>query len=338
MTERHDRAAMTENSPASAGGPPRKTAGADAGSGSGIRRFGLSIKPLAAGALCVAVAWLGLATPSQAEEFVESRLEGPFRILDGDTFETDLNGDGEIQLPRERIRLLYVDTPELGESYKGTDRVRGLMAKALLESALRKTPVVLAVPVLDNRGKFGRTLGLLRTGRSEVNLQLIREGLSYFDTRFVFPADYDRYAEAEGLAFSEGKGIWSDLESRESYLRRLARERKTPRSPDNPRFAGTFDAERFDPRAFMRRYVRVRGRLIWVNGMNQRFIRFRLDGGVGRPPIHGVAFHPYGKRLRITRWPPGSTVIMEGFVEGYRNRPNIILHYGAVVPSMAALR
>ena len=184
---------MTEHSPASAGGPPRKAASTNARADASCSRRGLRIRPFSAGALCVAAAWLALATPGQAEEFVESRLEGPFRILDGDTFENDLNGDGEIQLPRERIRLLYVDTPELGESYKGTDRVRGLMAKALLESALRSHPVVLAVPAVDKRGKFGRTLGLLRTGRTEVNLRLIREGLSYFDTRFGFPADYDRY-------------------------------------------------------------------------------------------------------------------------------------------------
>jgi hypothetical protein len=37
----------------------------------------------------------------------------------------------------------------------------------------------------------------------------------------------------------------------------------------------------------------------------------------------------------MTRWPPGATVVVEGFVRGYRNRPNIVVHYAAVLPPVA---
>ena len=50
-------------------------------------------------------------------------------LIDGDTFEADLNSNGKFYNPEERIRLLYVDTPELSKSHKGKDPKFGLTAK-----------------------------------------------------------------------------------------------------------------------------------------------------------------------------------------------------------------
>ena len=47
-------------------------------------------------------------------------------VIDGDTFDVDLNRNGKFSNPEERIRLLYVDTPELSKSHKGKDRKFGL--------------------------------------------------------------------------------------------------------------------------------------------------------------------------------------------------------------------
>jgi endonuclease YncB( thermonuclease family) len=275
-------------------------------------------------------------TPAGATApFAPLELTAPFGVIDGDTFEADLDGDGRVDLPRERIRLLYVDTPELRESDKGVDLVRGGAARALLASWLNKGAVTLLIPTRRARDNYGRTLGVLRVSGEEVNLILVREGLSYFDTRFTFPEDYDRYADAEGEAFSARRGIWSDSDSRERNLRRLEREWKTPRSPDNPLYAGSFSAETFDWRAANNKYVRVRGRMVLVDGTRPQSVQVNLETSPGREPVRAVLFHPLTERLPMTKWPPGATVVLEGFVRGYRNRPTIIIHYAAPLPRLA---
>ena len=47
------------------------------------------------------------------------------RVIDGDTFDADIDRNGLFSNPEERIRLLYVDTPELSESHKGKDPKHG---------------------------------------------------------------------------------------------------------------------------------------------------------------------------------------------------------------------
>ena len=43
------------------------------------------------------------------------------RVIDGEAFDADIDRNGLFSNPEERIRLLYVDTPELTESHKGKD-------------------------------------------------------------------------------------------------------------------------------------------------------------------------------------------------------------------------
>jgi len=51
------------------------------------------------------------------------------RVIDGDTIDADFNRNGHFSNPEERVRLLYVDTPELKKSHKGKDSKLGLPAK-----------------------------------------------------------------------------------------------------------------------------------------------------------------------------------------------------------------
>ena len=67
------------------------------------------------------------------------------RVIDGDTFDVDIDRKGLFSNPEERIRLLYVDTPELSESHKGKDIKQGLPAKAFLNSTLLKGKAALRV-------------------------------------------------------------------------------------------------------------------------------------------------------------------------------------------------
>ncbi len=60
------------------------------------------------------------------------------KVIDGDTFDVDIDRNGLFSNSEEWIRLLYVDTPELSESYKGKDPRHGLPVKVFLKSALFK--------------------------------------------------------------------------------------------------------------------------------------------------------------------------------------------------------
>jgi endonuclease YncB( thermonuclease family) len=261
----------------------------------------------------------------------------PHRVVDGDTFEADLNGDGHLEFPLERVRLLYVDTPELGDSPKGKDLRHGLPARDSLKRLLARPPIRLHVPSDNPTGKYGRTLALVevpeqggRAGKKgsppawrNVSLALIREGHSPFDTRFSFPPDYERYAQAEGEAFDARRGIWGDKASRDHYLKRLQWERKTPAGRSNRLYVrGTFAAD--DPRLerLLGRYVHLEGRLVGRKLHSKGVVELLLDRGAGRPPFPAVAFRDFAGRLGVNDWRPGEPVRLEGFPTRTGKRPS----------------
>ena len=77
------------------------------------------------------------------------------RVIDGDTFDADFNRNGRFSNPQERVRLLYVDTPELKKSHKGKDPKLGLPAKGFLRTVLSKTNAVLWVDPITKRATMG---------------------------------------------------------------------------------------------------------------------------------------------------------------------------------------
>ena len=71
------------------------------------------------------------------------------------------------------------------------------------------------------QGESQRLLGLVECSGTNINLELIREGQSYFDTRFSRPRNYVLYARQKALPFNNRRGIWSSLDSRKAYLKRI---------------------------------------------------------------------------------------------------------------------
>ena len=61
----------------------------------------------------------GQALPKNLEKISLKKMN--LRVIDGDTFDADFNRNGRFSNPQERVRLLYVDTPELKKSHKGKD-------------------------------------------------------------------------------------------------------------------------------------------------------------------------------------------------------------------------
>ena len=94
----------------------------------------------------------GQALPKNWEKISLKKLK--LQVIDGDTFDADFNRYGRFSNPEERVRLLYVDTPELKKSHKGKDPKLGLPAKGFLRTVLLKTNAVLWV---DPKNKTGNS-------------------------------------------------------------------------------------------------------------------------------------------------------------------------------------
>jgi endonuclease YncB( thermonuclease family) len=271
--------------------------------------------------------------PAEAEPRTVRLAAPPHHVNDGDTFEADLNGNGRLEFPGERVRLLYVDAPELHESHKGQDLEHGLPARDFLRSAVQRLPITITSPGNRKFGRHGRRLAVVEAGGRIVNLELIRRGHGYFDTRYGFPAEYDRYAEAEGEAFSNRRGIWSTAASRKGYLARLRKEGKTPRAAENALFVeGVKSAARLRPHTWLGRFLRLRGRLIRRNALRKGAYKLLLQGAPGERPLRVYVSGRVAPKLPVTAWRLGALLEMDGFFHLYRNAPELVLHYGRAVP------
>jgi endonuclease YncB( thermonuclease family) len=118
-------------------------------------------------------------------------------VYDGDTLTLR---DGR------RIRLVQIDTPELGsgECYSRAART------ALLNLAPPGGRVVLEVDVaLDRVDRYGRLLRYIRRSGSNVNLELVRRGAA---TPYFYGGDRGRYASrlmtAARAARAAKRGLW----------------------------------------------------------------------------------------------------------------------------------
>jgi micrococcal nuclease len=105
------------------------------------------------------------------------------RVVDGDT--VDANIDLGFRLfTKDRIRLTGIDTPESRTRNK-KEKALGLAAKARIKQLLTAAPLlkgkrgkkaVYLETSKDGKGKFGRILGTLWIGTTNINEQLVAEG------------------------------------------------------------------------------------------------------------------------------------------------------------------
>lgn len=112
-------------------------------------------------------------------------------IIDGDTVDILVNG-GTL-----RLRLAGVDTPEKGQPF-------GNNARQALSELIGGQQVQYVVRDTD---RYGRSIADIYSGNNHVNLWLVRQGLAWHYTAFSSDA---KLAEAERIAKSEGRGLWSD--------------------------------------------------------------------------------------------------------------------------------
>jgi len=99
-------------------------------------------------------------------------------VIDGDT----------IVINDKHIRVLQVNTPELGECY--ADQARQFTQKFLSK---RASLTLKADPMLDKSDKYGRSLRYVFKGKENLSLELVRKGY------------------AKPMFFKGAKGKYADL-------------------------------------------------------------------------------------------------------------------------------
>ena len=114
------------------------------------------------------------------------------KIADGDTL-TLLAGKTQI-----KVRLEGIDTPE---------RAQPFGRKAGQALANRVFGKVVQVDDLG-RDRYGRTLGIVRLGKRNINLELVREGWAWWYRKYA-PKNKE-LASAEEAARKAKRGLWAD--------------------------------------------------------------------------------------------------------------------------------
>jgi len=120
------------------------------------------------------------------------------RIVDGDTLDL---ADGR------RIRLVQIDTPELGTGECYSRKAAGVLAELVPRGA---RIVLEADPRLDATDRYGRLLRYVHRGGLNVNLELVRRGAAtvwfYESARGKYAGSLLRAArEAQGAR----RGLWA---------------------------------------------------------------------------------------------------------------------------------
>ncbi|MCE3236953.1 MAG: nuclease (SNase domain protein) [Vampirovibrio sp.] len=139
-------------------------------------------------------------------------------VYDGDTLGCDMNEDGEIQRPREEVRLLGIDSPEMHYSRKNptygtahpTDEPFARQASQFLQRQVQGKTVWLEFD-LRRHDKYGRSLGHVFAKRGDtlsLNQQELAQG--YATTLFIGKNRLyeDEYMNAESKARNAKRGLW----------------------------------------------------------------------------------------------------------------------------------
>ena len=141
-------------------------------------------------------------------------------VTDGDTLRL-ANG--------QRVRLVQIDTPELGQAECYAHEARATLSRLLPAG----TPVRLETdPRLDAVDRYGRRLAYVFKGRENVNVTLVARGAAapwfYGGTRGRYAAQLDRSARAARAA---RRGLWGACPGTAYDPSRGVETRRTARKP-----------------------------------------------------------------------------------------------------------
>lgn len=121
------------------------------------------------------------------------------RVIDGDTIKL-LTEDNHTH----RVRLAFIDTPEIGQAY-------GQRARKNLLQLIEGQQVRIKVKDIDH---YGRVIAQVCLLQEDINLAQIKKGYAwhyqYYAKRGQSPEDYSLYAKAEQAAKEAHLGLWRE--------------------------------------------------------------------------------------------------------------------------------
>ncbi len=136
-------------------------------------------------------------------EMAEKGIYPVTRVVDGDTFKVDFDGE------EETIRLLLIDTPETVHPNKPVQPF-GKEASHFMKERLEGQKVELELDVSE-RDKYGRILAYAYDmDGNMLNEMLLHKGLAR--VAYIFPPNtkyVDRFQAIQKEAQKQGVGIWS---------------------------------------------------------------------------------------------------------------------------------
>lgn len=136
------------------------------------------------------------------------------RVVDGDTIVIKYNGK------YEKVRLLCVNTPESVHLDEKQNIPMGKVASRYTQKKLTDKYVKLEFEINRLRGKNGHLLAYVFIDGQNFNLDLVRQGLSPYYTKYGRSEKYDvEFRAAEKQARKEKLNIWGDPELTKKYLR-----------------------------------------------------------------------------------------------------------------------
>ena len=157
--------------------------------------------------LFLALVWLS--APSKAGDQYQV-----LRVVDGDTIVIDYQGRSE------KVRLLCVDTPESVHPDAKQNIPMGQVASQYTKDRLSGKYVDIELEGDRIRGNYGRLLAYVIVDGVNFNLELVRQGLSPYYTKYGHSQRFDaEFRAAEKKARDAGLGIWGDPELTQKYLR-----------------------------------------------------------------------------------------------------------------------
>jgi len=135
------------------------------------------------------------------------------RVVDGDTIVVNYQGKSE------KVRLLCVNTPESVHRDKRQNIPMGKVASDYTKKKLNGKYIDLELEG-KLRGKYGRLLAYVFVDGRNFNLELVRQGLSPYYTKYGLSQRYDKkFREVERYARDHKLNIWGDPELTKKYLR-----------------------------------------------------------------------------------------------------------------------
>jgi micrococcal nuclease len=134
------------------------------------------------------------------------------QIVDGHTIIVDYNGK------YEKVALLYVNTPEPVPAYNKRNIPLGKIASDYTERRLKGKYVDLEFEGPFS-GRYGSLLVYVYVDGVNLNLELVKQGLSPYYTEYGSSLKYDKeFTEAEAYARIHKLNIWGDPELTKRYL------------------------------------------------------------------------------------------------------------------------